>query len=114
MEAFSSCSKWRGSLVVVFELLIAVASLVELELQELLHMGLAVLEWVESSQTRVWTHVPYIGRQILNPWTTREVCQCLDFITFKIVCSYVSTSEFSFLKYKYEVSPHSVDQRCIH
>ena len=28
---------------------------------------------VESSQTRNWTHVPCMGRQILNQWTTREV-----------------------------------------
>ena len=53
-----------------------------LELQQLWHMGLVVLECVESSQTRVWTHVPCIGRQIRNHWTTREVYQCLDFITF--------------------------------
>ena len=26
---------------------------------------------MESSQTRNWTHVPCIGRQILNHWTTR-------------------------------------------
>ena len=42
-----------------------------LELQQLWHMGLVVLECVESSQTRVWTHVPCIGRQIHNHWTTR-------------------------------------------
>ena len=28
---------------------------------------------VESPHTRDWTHVPCIGRQILNHWTTREV-----------------------------------------
>ena len=27
---------------------------------------------MESSQTRDWTHVPCIGRQILNHWTTRK------------------------------------------
>ena len=29
--------------------------------------------WDLSSLTRDWTHVPWIGRQILNHWTTREV-----------------------------------------
>ena len=29
--------------------------------------------WDLSSPTRGWTHVPCIGKQILNPWTTREV-----------------------------------------
>ena len=29
--------------------------------------------YVGSSQTSDWTRVPCIGRQILNPWTTREV-----------------------------------------
>ena len=36
-------------------------------------MGLVVQRHVESSQTRDQTHVPCIGSQILNPWTTREV-----------------------------------------
>ena len=35
--------------------------------------GPAALWHVESSQTRYQTHVPCIGRQILNHWTTREV-----------------------------------------
>ena len=29
--------------------------------------------WDLSSPTRDWTHVPCIGRQILNHWTTRQV-----------------------------------------
>ena len=36
-------------------------------------MGLIALAHVESSHTRDWTHVPWIGRQILNHCTTREV-----------------------------------------
>ena len=36
-------------------------------------MGLVVLSHVGSSQTRAQTHVPCIGRQILNHCTTREV-----------------------------------------
>ena len=37
------------------------------------HMGLVAPRHVESSQTRDWTCVPWIGRWILNYWTTREV-----------------------------------------
>ena len=40
--------------------------------QQLRRMGLAALRHVGSSQTRDWTHVPCISRQILNHWTTRE------------------------------------------
>ena len=36
-------------------------------------MGLVASVNVESSQTRDQTHVPCIGRRILNHWTTREV-----------------------------------------
>ena len=36
-------------------------------------MGLVALWHVESSLTRDQTHIPCIGRQILNYWTTREV-----------------------------------------
>ena len=40
--------------------------------------GLAVLQHVESSQTRDQTHVPCIGRQIPNHWTTREAPDVLN------------------------------------
>ena len=33
----------------------------------------AVSKAVECFQTRDRTHVPCLGRQILNPWTSREV-----------------------------------------
>ena len=36
-------------------------------------MGLVALRHVGSSQTRGRTHVPYIGRRILNHCATREV-----------------------------------------
>ena len=36
-------------------------------------MGLVAPQLVESSWTRDGTHVPCIGRWILNHWTTREV-----------------------------------------
>ena len=38
-------------------------------------MGLVGLWHVGSSQIRVQTHVPHIGRQIPNHWSTREVRQ---------------------------------------
>ena len=38
-----------------------------LRLQELWRMGLVVQRHVGSSQTREGTHIPCIGRQILNP-----------------------------------------------
>ena len=41
--------------------------------QWLWHMGLVVSRHVESSQTMDQTHVPCIGTEILNHWTTREV-----------------------------------------
>ena len=65
------------SLIVVHGLLIAVASLVAghifqgSQAWQLWHMGLVALWHVGSSQTRDQTHVPCIGRQILNQWTTR-------------------------------------------
>ena len=36
-------------------------------------MGLVALRHVESSWSTDWTPVPFIGRRILNHWTTREV-----------------------------------------
>ena len=44
VSTFSSCSVW---------------------VHPLWHVG--------SSQTRDWSHIPCIGRQILNHWTTREI-----------------------------------------
>ena len=36
-------------------------------------MGLVAPQHVEASWTRDRTHVPFIGKRILNHWTTREV-----------------------------------------
>ena len=88
----SSCSVWASvesggySLVAVCGLLVLMASLVaEHRLQgrqtsvlpalwlSSCDTGLAVLQYVESSQTRHQTRVPCTGRQILNPWTARKV-----------------------------------------
>jgi len=40
--------------------------------RSLQHMGLVTLRHVGSSQTRDRTHVPWVGRPILNHWATRE------------------------------------------
>ena len=40
-------------------------------------VGFTALQHVESSQTSDPTCVPYIGRRILNRWTTREVQKIL-------------------------------------
>ena len=37
--------------------------------------GLVALQHVGSSWTRDWTRLSFIGRWILNHWTTREVSQ---------------------------------------
>ena len=83
--AFSSCGKWGLLLVVVWELLIAVASLVaEATLgptsfssccwaQYLWPIGLAAPKHVESCWTRDGTHVPCIGWCILHHWAIKEV-----------------------------------------
>ena len=65
---------WSRSLVVL-GLLIAMASRCRAQTQDrwLWHMGLVAPWHIESSQTRDWTCVPWIGRWILNHRTTREV-----------------------------------------
>ena len=78
---FSLVAESRGyTLVVVCRLLIMVASLVAEHGHQaygladgLWHSGLASPQLMESSGTGDQTHVPCIGRQILNCWTTREV-----------------------------------------
>jgi len=66
------------SLVVVCGLLIAVASLVadhglQSAWASVVVVSVDALGHVESSQARDRTHVPCIGRQIPNHWTTRTV-----------------------------------------
>ena len=51
-------------------------------LEKLWHMRLVAPWHVESSPTRDGAHVPCVGRQILNHWTTRQisiVTSCLNF-----------------------------------
>ena len=45
-------------------------------------MGLAAPQHVGSSQTRAQTHVPCIGRQILNHCATREAPTQFNFLFF--------------------------------
>ena len=71
---FSTCGVW--------------AQLLQLEgsraqVQWLWHTGLAAPQHVESFWTKDRTHVPCIGRQTLNHWSTKEVSllifkNCLD------------------------------------
>ena len=44
-------------------------------------MGLVAPQHMESSWTRDQTHVPHIGRQILNHWPPREVPTVIPFLT---------------------------------
>ena len=52
------------------------------------HMGLVAPWRVGSSQTRDRTHVPCIGRQILNHGTTREAPSAYDFIYINLIMVY--------------------------
>ena len=61
-QAFSSCSAWVSHCLGTWS-------------QQLWFMVLVALWHAGSSCTRYGTHVPRIGRQILNHWTTREVLQ---------------------------------------
>ena len=63
--AFSSWDKWSLLFIAVHRL------------QWLWHRGLVASKPVGFPQTRDWTCVPCIGKQILNHWTTREVRRVL-------------------------------------
>ena len=64
----SSCSVWALLWLLLFWSMSSRAWA-----QKLWFMGLVAPWHVDSSQTRDQTHVPCIGRQILNHWTSREV-----------------------------------------
>ena len=89
-RAFSSSGQQGLLFVVVHGFLIAVASFVvehRLQvrgLQQLWHTSLAVLRHVGSSRTRDRTHVPCIGRWILNHCATREVLK-IPFESYKVL-----------------------------
>ena len=93
-RAFSSYGKWGPLFIAVRRLLTIVASPVaehRLQTRRLSNCGsraqLLRGMW-ESSQTRARTHVPCIGRQILNHCATREAPY--SFITFQGNCHFVS------------------------
>ena len=65
---FSSCSTWAQNLWLTDS---------KAQAQSLWHTGLIAPTQVGSSQTRGWTGIPCIVRQILNHWKTREVPHCL-------------------------------------
>ena len=71
--AFSRCSEWGCSLLVVPGHLLLRSVDSRAQAQWLWHTGLVALCHVASSWTRDQTHVPCVGRWILNQWTTREV-----------------------------------------
>ena len=77
VRAFSSCGKWgplfiamRGPLTIAASCCGAQAP--DAQAQQLWLTGLVAPRHVGSSQTRARTHVPCIGRQILNHRATRE------------------------------------------
>ena len=78
---FSSCGTWAQQLQLVGS---------RAQVQQLWHTGLVALRHVGSSRTRVRTHVPCIGRRILNHCTTREVPAVL----FSLACKLLFTCEF--------------------
>ena len=73
---------WDLLFVALHRLLIAAASLMEeyrfqgLRAQYLWYTGLVALQHVGSSWIGDQTCVPFIGRQIRNHWTTKEVLEC--------------------------------------
>ena len=77
-RAFSSCGERGPLFIAVRRPLTVVASLVaehRLQMRRLSKLwltGLVAPRHVGSSQTRARTHVPCIGRQILNYCATRE------------------------------------------
>ena len=63
-ELLSNCSAWASHC--------SGFSCCGAQAQQLWVMGLVASQHVKSSQTRDKTHVPRIGRRILNHWITRE------------------------------------------
>ena len=61
--------------------------------QQLWCTGWVAPRHVESSQTKDWTGIPWIGRQTLNHWATREVLSCF---LFACICMHVHTALFYF------------------
>ena len=89
--AFSFCREWELLFVVVLWFLIAVASLVAEHglwgswASAVGAQGLVALWHVGSSQSRVQTCVPCIGRWILHHWTKQRspIVSLLNFLLFQ-------------------------------
>ena len=99
-RAFSSCGEWR-LLFVAMQWLLLLRSMgcrcvgfsscstrarqlwltgSRAQAQQLWHTGLVAPRHVGSSRTRVRTHVPCIGRQILKHCTTREALEIVNYL----------------------------------
>ena len=78
---------------------------------ELSRVWLVCSMWDLSSLTRVWTHIPCIGRQILMHWTTRNVpvldilnkksklkCKWYDVCVYLFISAYKIHGRFYFFK----------------
>ena len=74
-------AEWELLFTAVCRLLTEVAFLLSLWSTGSRHVGIS--NWGSwafgdlSSWTRVQTHIPCIGRQVLNHWTTRKVLSCI-------------------------------------
>ena len=82
---FSSCGSWAQQLWLAGS---------RAQAQQLWRTGLVAPRHVGSSRTRAQTHVPCIGRQILNQCATREA---LFFFKKKIHFSYIFLKKYLFL-----------------
>ena len=60
-----------------------------LGLQWLQHVGLVTLRHVGSSLSRDQTHVPCIGRWILNHWTTKETRDRFKYVYVGFPCKHL-------------------------
>ena len=95
MHGLSLVAASGGSSLVVYRLLIAVAS--HCRAWALGHVLSNCGPWVylphgkvESSWSRDQTHVPFTGRRIPNYWTTREIPQLLVLIAYLCECDLLS------------------------
>ena len=60
--------------------------------------------WDLISWTRDWAHVPCIGRQILNHWTTREVPPSFAYCSPRVKCAHCLFSKVQTHPFTYMVS----------
>ena len=61
------------------------------------HTGLVAVQYVGSSQRRARTHVPCIGRRILNHCATREVPASHSFLIYQTSFFFFKLNSFFFL-----------------